>query len=173
MTSDRSPAGVSSPGRRSPSNDPSPEERCIMYRVTKMAAVIAATLVASAATGHEFKIKGFEFIHPWTREPASGVKDVPVYMVLRNTSAMEDRIVAVSSPFATKGELRAGKAKGEGQIGAIPIGGNATVELDADRPHILLRGLIEPLDGYQYFPLTLTFERAGQMEIEVYVEEPN
>jgi periplasmic copper chaperone A len=144
-----------------------------MYRVTKMAAVIAAMLVAPVATAHEFKIKGFEFIHPWTREPAAGVKDVPVYMVLRNTSAMEDRIVAVSSPFATKGELRAGKAKGEGQISAIPIGGNTTVELDADRPHILLRGLIEPLDGYQYFPLTLTFERAGQMEIEVYVEEPN
>ena len=144
-----------------------------MYRVTKMAAVIAAMLVAPVATAHEFKIKDFEFIHPWTREPASGVKDVPVYMVLRNTSAMEDRTVAVSSPFATKGELRAAKGEGESQIGAIPIGGNATVELDADRPHILLRGLTEPLDGYQYFPLTLTFERAGQMEIEVYVEEPN
>jgi hypothetical protein len=45
--------------------------------------------------------------------------------------------------------------------------------LNADRPHILLRGLTEPLDGYQYFPLVLTFERAGWMEIEVYVEEPN
>jgi len=31
----------------------------------------------------------------------------------------------------------------------------------------------EPLDGYQYFPLVLTFERAGQMEIEIYVEEPH
>jgi len=144
-----------------------------MYRVIKITAVIAAMLVAPVATAHEFKIKGFEFIHPWTREPAPGIKDVPVYMVLRNTAPTEDRIVAVSSPFATKAEMRAGKANGEGQISAIPIGGNATVELDADRPHILLRGLIEPLDGYQYFPLTLTFERAGQMEIEVYVEEPN
>jgi copper(I)-binding protein len=144
-----------------------------MYRVTKMAVAIAAMLIATVATAHEFRIKDFEFIHPWTREPAPGVKDVPVYMVLRNTASTEDRIVAVSSPFATRGELRAGKAEGEGQIGAIPIGGNATVELNAHRPHILLRGLIEPLDGYQYFPLTLTFERAGQMEIEVYVEEAN
>src|SRR5262245_47564305 len=145
-----------------------------MYRVIKMAVAIAAMLVATVAIAHEFKIKDFEFIHPWTREPAPGVKDVPVYMVLRNTAPTEDRIVAVSSPFATRGELRAaGKAAGEGQIGAIPIGANTTVELDAHRPHILLRGLIEPLDGYQYFPLTLTFERAGQMEIEVYVEEPN
>src|SRR5215813_5583311 len=137
------------------------------------AMLLAVLLLANPATAHEFKIKDFEFIHPWTREPAPGVKDVPVYMVLRNTASTEDRIVAVSSPFATRGELRAGKAAGEGQIGAIPIGANTTVELDAHRPHILLRGLIEPLDGYQYFPLTLTFERAGQMEIEVYVEEPN
>jgi len=144
-----------------------------MYRVTKIAAVITAMLAATVATAHEFKIKDFEFIHPWTREPAPGIKDVAVYMTLRNMASTEDRIIAVSSPFATQGELRAGKVNGEVQIGAIAIGGNATVALDADRPHILLRGLTEPLGGYQYFPLILTFERAGQMEIEVYVEEPN
>jgi len=144
-----------------------------MSRVITAAALFAAILVAPVAGAHEFKIKDFEFIHPWTREPARGVKDVPVYMVLRNMAPTDDRIVAVSSAFATKGELRAGKDEGGGQITAIAIPGNATVELNADRPHILLRGLTEPIDGYQYFPLVLTFERAGRMEIEVYVEEPN
>jgi periplasmic copper chaperone A len=56
---------------------------------------------------------------------------------------------------------------------SLPIPADTTVELNADQPHILLVGLTEPLDGYQYFPLMLTFERAGQMEIDVYVEEPN
>jgi copper(I)-binding protein len=144
-----------------------------MSRVLKVAAVLAGIFATNLALAHEFKIKDFEFIHPWTREPASGVKDVPVYMVLRNRASTPDRIVAVSSPFATKAELCAGKSEGEKQVSAIPIPADATVELTADRPHILLLGLTEPLDGYQYFPLTLTFERAGQMEIEVYVEEPN
>jgi hypothetical protein len=134
---------------------------------------VAALFATNLALAHEFKIKNFEFIHPWTREPASGVKDVPVYMVLRNTASTPDRIVSVSSPFATKAELRAGKAEGEKQVSAIPVPADATVELKADGPHIFLSGLTEPLDGYQYFPLTLTFERAGQLEIEVYVEEPN
>jgi len=138
-----------------------------------MVTLLAVLLLANPAAAHEFKIKDLEFIHPWTREPASGVKDVPVYMILRNTAPTDDRIVAVSSPFATKGELRAGASEGGRQITAITIKGNATTELNADRPHILLQGLTEPLDGYQYFPLVLTFERAGQMEIEVYVEEPN
>jgi periplasmic copper chaperone A len=144
-----------------------------MSRVLKAAAVLAGIFATHLALAHEFKIKDFEFIHPWTREPASGVKDVPVFMVLRNKASTPDRIVAVSSPFATRGELRAGKSEGERQVSAIPVPADATIELNADAPHVLLRGLTEPLDGYQYFPLTLTFERAGQMEIEVYVEEPN
>jgi copper(I)-binding protein len=143
-----------------------------MSRVLMTAAVLAGMLVSNFAVAHEFKVKDFEFIHPWTREPASGVNDAPVYMVLRNTASTDDRIIAVSSPLAMKGELRAGKAEGEGRLAAIPIAGNTTVELSADRPHILLLGLTESLEGYQYFPLILTFERAGQIPIEVYVEEP-
>jgi len=144
-----------------------------MSRVLKAAAVLVAIFATNLALAHEFKIKDFEFIHPWTREPARGVKDVPVYMVLRNTASTPDRIVAVSSPFATKGELRTGKSEGEKPVSAIPVPADTTIELNVDRPHILLLELTEPLDGYQYFPLVLTFERAGQMEIQVYVEEPN
>lgn len=144
-----------------------------MSRVLKAVAVVATLLVTNTALTHEFKIKDFEFVHPWTREPARDVKDVPVYMVLHNSASSPDRIVAASSPFATRGELRGGRAEGGAQLGAIPIPANGTVELSADRPHILLVGLTEPLEGYQYFPLVLTFERAGRIEIEVYVEEPN
>jgi copper(I)-binding protein len=139
-----------------------------------MAAVAVAFLVAATATAaHEFKIKSFEFIHPWTREPAHGVRDVSVYMVLRNTGGTGERIVGVSSPLAARGELRAAKADGGGQLAAIEIAANTTIELNAEGPHILLLGLTEPLEGYQYFPLSLMFERAGRVEIEVYVEEIN
>ena len=53
-----------------------------MSRVLKAAAVLAAIFTTNLALAHEFKIKDFEFIHPWTREPTRGVKEVPVYMVL-------------------------------------------------------------------------------------------
>jgi periplasmic copper chaperone A len=144
-----------------------------MSRVLKTTALLAAILNTTMVSAHEFKIKSLEFIHPWTREPARDVKDVPVYMVLRNTGSRPDRIIAASSPFATKAELRAGRVEGETLVDAIQIPAKATVELNADRPHIVLLGLRESLEGYQYFPLVLTFERAGRMEIEVYVEEPN
>jgi copper(I)-binding protein len=137
------------------------------------AAAVAFLAAASTVAAHEFKIKDLEFIHPWTREPPREVKDVPVYMTLRNTGSTGDRIVAVASPFASKAELRAGKAAGGALLPAIAIEAGATVELNAEAPHIVLSGLTEPLDGYQYFPMVVTFERAGRIEIEVYVEEPN
>lgn len=144
-----------------------------MSWIIKAGVAFAIAIAGGNAAAHEFKIKGFEFIHPWTREPAEHVKDVPVYMVLRNTGTTPDRIVAASSPFATKVELRSAKSDGEGQLQAINVAPNTTVELSASGPHIMLVGLKEPLDGYQYFPLTLSFERAGDIAIEVYVEEPN
>jgi hypothetical protein len=138
------------------------------------AAIVVGVVVAtSAGSAHEAKVKDFEFIHPWTREPPAKVKDVPVYMVLRNTGSTPDRILAASSPFAARGELRASKSDGGGQLQGIGVGAGETIELEPDGAHIMLLGLTEPLDGYQYFPLWLTFERAGRIEIEVYVEEPN
>ena len=74
-----------------------------MSCVLKAAAVLAAIFTTDLALAHELKIKDFEFIHPWTREPARGIKDVPVYMVLRNTASTPDRIAAVSSPFRDEG----------------------------------------------------------------------
>jgi copper(I)-binding protein len=96
-----------------------------------------------------------------------------VFLVLRNTGGRGDRIVGVSSPFAARAELRAARADGGGRVAAIEIAANATVEFNADGPHIQLLGLTEPLEGYQYFPLSLTFERLGRVEIDVFVEEPN
>lgn len=131
---------------------------------------IAFLMAVSTAAGHELKIKGLEFIHPWTREPAKGVKEVPVYMVIRNAGRTPERLIGASSPFATNAELRAGRG---GKVAAIQLPAGKTTELNADGPHLLLLGLSKPLEGYQYFPLVLTFERAGKVEIEVYVEEPN
>jgi periplasmic copper chaperone A len=98
---------------------------------------------------------------------------VPVYMVVHNTGGKPDRLLAATSPLATKAELRASKSAGPAQRQDIEIRPKEIVELTPDGPHIMLLGLKEPLNGYQYFPLWLTFERAGRIGIEVYVEEPN
>jgi copper(I)-binding protein len=141
--------------------------------MSRAALAVALAMAAGTASAHELKVKHLEFVHPWTREPAQGVKDVPVYMVVRNTGSKPDRILAVASPVATRAELRGSISAGPAQRQGIEIRPKEIVELTPDGPHIMLLGLKEPLNGYQYFPLWLTFERAGRVGIEVYVEEPN
>ena len=64
---------------------------------------------------------------------------------------------------------RAPDAEG-GVIGSIPAG-RGEVDLKRGGPHILLVGDEEALGAYDSFLMTLTFERAGKVEVEVMVEE--
>ena len=43
--------------------------------------------------------------------------------------------------------------------------------LSADGPHLLLGGFKKRLSAYDTFKLTLVFEKAGRIEVEVMVEE--
>ncbi len=81
-------------------------------------------------------------------------------------------MLRASASNAAKTELRAGAppdAEG-GVIAAIPVG-RGEVNLKRGGPHILLTGVKKPLGAYDSFLMTLTFERAGKVEVEVMVEE--
>jgi periplasmic copper chaperone A len=52
---------------------------------------------------------------------------------------------------------------------SVPAGGE--LALSADGPHLLLGGVKKRLSAYDSFKITLVFEKAGRMEIEVMVEE--
>jgi len=56
-------------------------------------------------------------------------------------------------------------------VAAIHVGAGADVELVRNGPHLLLSGLKKRLDAYDTFKLTLVFEKAGSMVVEVAVEE--
>jgi copper(I)-binding protein len=55
------------------------------------------------------------------------------------------------------------------EVEAIDIAAQATVELKPGGLHVMLIGLKQPLHESNRFPLTLTFERAGSVELEVQV----
>ena len=51
------------------------------------------------------------------------------------------------------------------------VGADNDVELDRKGPHLLLSGLKKRLNAYDSFTMTLVFEKAGSMVVEVAVEE--
>jgi len=137
--------------------------------------VIAGTtmLLAATAQAHTHKFKTLEIVHPWCVETEDTANSVVVSMTIRNTGSKPDRLLRVSAPNTAKTELRSGvRPDAEANvISSVRAESKSEVTLKRGGPHILLTGMKKPLGAYDTFPMTLTFERAGKIEIEVMVEE--
>jgi periplasmic copper chaperone A len=136
------------------------------------AVFVAAAMVplgvalATAALAHEYKNSRLEIVHPWTLETDRPM--AKVYMKIASKSNEEDRLLSVSSGAAQKATLSGAP---DGSIGtAISIPAQGEVRLTRTGRHIVLEGLSARLNAYGRLPLSLIFERAGRMNIEVMVE---
>jgi copper(I)-binding protein len=141
--------------------------------IKAFALAAAVMLAASAVHAHSHKLKNLEIVHPWCIETEDTAKPVVVSMTIRNAGPKPDRLLRASASSAAKTELRAGvppDAEGD-VITAIAVDGRGEVNLKRGGPHVLLTGVKKPLGAYDSFLMTLTFERAGKVEVEVMVEE--
>lgn len=126
-------------------------------------------LSSAPAIAHKLKVKDLEIVHPNTTEPADpAVKDVVVLMTIHNSGSAPDRLVAAATKMATSTIIQSGTSAEDHTI-AIPAAGK--IAFSKDGPRIELKGLTDALTGYEMFPLSLTFEKAGTVEAEVMVEE--
>ena len=109
---------------------------------------------------------------PWARATPTGAQTGAAYMTLDNKSANADRLIGAASDVAGKVQIHE-MAVVNGvmqmrELGAglpIPAGGN--VVLKPGSYHVMLIGLKKPLAAGETFPLTLTFEKAGNISVTV------
>lgn len=98
------------------------------------------------------------------------------FMELRNTGAEDDRLIAVRSDVAKRAELHRHIAGDDGVMRmreaddgfAIPAGG--THRLGRGGDHVMFMGLTTRFEDGMTFPLTLVFEKAGDVVVEVVVD---
>ena len=138
-----------------------------------LAIPVAMMLLAGGSHAHSHKFKKLEIVHPWCIETNDTAKPVAVFMTIRNAGGRPDKLLSATTAMAAKAELReAGAAPAEGNaIGSVAVGSRGEVDLKRTGPHILLSGMKKQLNPYDSFLLTLRFERAGKVEVEVMVEE--
>jgi periplasmic copper chaperone A len=147
----------------------------VMRKCLALAVVAAWCCHVGGASAHSHKQKGLEIVHPWCF--ASGdtaAKTAAVYMLIKNRTKRPDRLIGATSPSAQSVELRRPAASPGGGIRAatgVALKGRHEVALKRDGPHLVVSGLAAPLAPYDSFPMTLIFQRAGKIEIEVVVEE--
>jgi copper(I)-binding protein len=133
----------------------------------------AFALMASPALAHSHKFKKLEIVHPWCIETSDAAKPVAVYMTIRNAGGRPDKLLRATTSMAAKAELRQAVTAPEESkvIGSVAVGGHGEVDLKRGGAHILLSGMKKQLSPYDSFVMTLAFERAGKVEVEVMVEE--
>lgn len=125
-------------------------------------------LIARPAAAHHAG-QMVEITSPWVRATPGAARTSAVYMTLRSASA--DRLVAAGTPVADTAELHATVRDGDimrmRPISGIDLPAGRTVALSPGGLHVMLLGLHTPLKEGEAIPLTLTFERAGTMEVRV------
>jgi copper(I)-binding protein len=130
-------------------------------------AAAAALLFATAAQAHSHKVKSLEIVHPWCIETNDTANPVSVFMTIKN-SGRPDRLLRATTSIAGRSELRVADDKAVSSVGVATRG---ATDLKRDGPHIQLSDVRKQLAPYDSFMLTLVFERAGKVEVEVMVEE--
>ncbi len=117
---------------------------------------------------------GVQVENAWSRATVPGQTGV-IYLTITDTGA-PDRLTSVASPVAASAALHEsfsenGVSKMR-EIAGLAVSPGTPVTLAPGGYHIMLMGLKQPLKQGDAFPVTLTFEKAGQVTANVTVEKP-
>ncbi len=142
-----------------------------MFRRSLLAA--AAAIAALPAAAHDYAAGEITIEHPWTRAAGANGNGAG-FLRLRNAGTVADRLLSASTPAARVVELhrmeRDGNVMRMRPVQDIPVPPGETVALQPGGYHIMLIGLTELMERGSRVPLTLRFERAGEVQVELAVE---
>ena len=139
-----------------------------------LAVPVAAALVSGGAFAHDYQLKTLRIDHPFTRATPPGAKVAGAFMTIANQGKDADRLIKVASPAADLVQIHemavVGGIMKMRAVQGVDLKPGATTELRPGGFHVMLEGLKQPLRQGDKIPLTLTFEKAGSIEVNVDVE---
>lgn len=148
-----------------------------MKQITQeiIAAIAVTAILVVSAFAHDYKVGPIEIEHPYARATMPGAPVSGGYMVIRNTGTEADRLIAGSVDFAGKVEIHEMKMDGDVMkmreiAGGLEIPAGGEVVLKPGGYHVMFMQLGEQLKEGESRKATLTFEKAGSVDVEFAVE---
>jgi copper(I)-binding protein len=139
-----------------------------------MLVMLATALASGALFAHDYQLRGMHVSNPFARATPPGASVAGAFMSIENQGTESDRLTAVTSPVAGAAALHEMAMDGGlmkmHAVKGIELKPGAKVDLRPGGYHIMLEGLKRPFKQGEEIPLTLTFEKAGAMQISVKVE---
>jgi copper(I)-binding protein len=142
-------------------------------------ALLAVLLVGAAlggphAAAHGYGVGDLQVRHPWTRATPAGATVAAGYLEIRNSGQQADRVVGASTPAAERVEFHVQVQEGDvlkmREVKDFGVPARQRLTLRPGGSHLMLVGLKQPLVKGARVPLTLRFERAGELQIELEVQ---
>ncbi len=139
--------------------------------------IFAIALIASAcqpqATGPQISVEG-----AWGRSSPMVATAGAFYMTIKNSGNEADKLVSAMSPACGMVELHESYMMDDGTMGMRPVEGGAieipaggSAELKVGGLHVMCMEKAADFKVGDKYTLTLTFEKSGNMDVEVEIKE--
>ncbi|WP_174873485.1 copper chaperone PCu(A)C [Vogesella oryzae] len=139
-------------------------------------AIAVAALIALPAAAHEYTLGALKIAHPYSRAMPPMAPTTGAFFAISNNGKTADKLLGASSPLAASVELHShqndnGVMRMRQIEGGIAVPAGATVTLAPGGLHVMLLGVKQQPHAGDKFPLTLKFDKAGEINVEVKVED--
>jgi copper(I)-binding protein len=132
---------------------------------------------AALAHAHGYTVGSIDIAHPYSvPTPAGATTGAGYIKQMTNKGSTDDKLVSASSPAAERVELHTMSMDGNvmrmRQVPGIVIPAKGHVDMaPGNGYHLMLIGIKQPLKVGDKIPVKLTFEKAGDLEVELHVQE--
>lgn len=152
--------------------------RPLVPRSSTRSLAIAWLLAPMLAGAHGARVGDLVIDHPYAIPTPDGARTGAAYFrTLKNTGRAPDRLLGARTPAAAAVEIHRSTMDGTVMrmraIDALELPAGAELKpRHGGDTHLILVDLKAPLRNGERFPLVLRFERAGEREVTVWVQQP-
>lgn len=141
-----------------------------------LACLLPLALAATAANAETFTAGPLRIEQPWSRATPKGASVAGGYLKVTNTGSTPDRLIGGSSDAAARFEIHemsmdGGVMKMRALKDGLAIPPGATVELKPGSYHAMFVNLTRPFVKGDHIKGSLTFEKAGKVDVDFVVED--
>jgi len=112
----------------------------------------------------------------YVRSSGPSAKTGAAFLVIMNDTDQDDTLISATSDIAKRVETHTHIKTDDGVMqmrkveGGFPVGAHGMHALQRGGDHLMFMGLIRPMNQGDMVTVTLTFEKAGEMTVEIPVD---
>lgn len=119
---------------------------------------------------------GIELHDGYARASSPNAKAGAAFLMIHNYGEEADRLIGAASPVAKRVELHTHVESEDGVMQMVHVEegfelpANGAIHMMRGGDHVMFMGLTESFEHGKSIPLTLIFEKAGEMEFEIEID---